>query len=118
MNNTLNQVAGAIGTALLVTIMSTRSETHAAEFTTDAMKNVGGQPTAEMQQQIVTQGMLEGINDAFFVSTFIAGIALVLALFIKRATPANDSFEAKPTAQTNEKKWPSGQLDFNRCCYC
>ena len=29
MNNTLNQVAGAIGTALLVTIMSTRTESQA-----------------------------------------------------------------------------------------
>ena len=39
MNNTLNQVAGAIGTALLVTIMSNRTETHAAEIANEAMNN-------------------------------------------------------------------------------
>ncbi|WP_246943774.1 hypothetical protein [Bacillus pinisoli] len=34
---------------------------------------------------------LEGINDAFFVTVFIAAVALVMAFFIKRATPAEDS---------------------------
>ena len=40
--------------------------------------------------------MLEGINDAFLVATFITGIALVLAFFIKRATSTEDSIERKP----------------------
>lgn len=101
MNNTLNQVAGAIGTALLVTVMSTRTETHAAEIAKEAMKGGamanGGQMTeaavAEMQQQVLMKAMLEGINDAFFVATFIAAAALVLAFFIKRATPMEDSVE-------------------------
>lgn len=100
MNNTLNQVSGAIGTALLVTVMSTRTETHANELAADAMKNVAGQPSkavlAEMQQQIGMKAMLEGINDAFFVATFIAGLALVLAFFIKRAKPAEDAIAGKP----------------------
>ena len=39
MNNTLHQVAGAIGTALLVTIMSNRTETHANELAAAAMEN-------------------------------------------------------------------------------
>ncbi|MCM3705615.1 MULTISPECIES: DHA2 family efflux MFS transporter permease subunit [Cytobacillus] len=101
MNNTLNQVAGAIGTALLVTVMSTRTETHAAEIAKEAMKGGamanGGQMTQaaveEMQQQVLMKAMLEGINDAFFVATFIAAAALVLAFFIKRATPMEDSVE-------------------------
>ncbi|MBN8199833.1 DHA2 family efflux MFS transporter permease subunit [Bacillus sp. NTK034] len=101
MNNTLNQVAGAIGTALLVTVMSTRTETHAAEIAKEAMKGGamanGGQMTeaavAEMQQQVLTKAMLEGINDAFFVATFIAAAALVLSFFIKRATPMEDAVE-------------------------
>lgn len=95
MNNTLNQVAGAIGTALLVTIMSTRTETHAAEIANSAMKNVTGAPTAaalaEMKQQIVMKAMLEGINDAFLVATGITIVALILAFFIKRATPMEGS---------------------------
>jgi EmrB/QacA subfamily drug resistance transporter len=99
MNNTLQQVSGAIGTALLVTIMSNRTETHTTELAADAMKNVAGQPTeaalAEMNQQIAMKAMLEGINDAFLVSAFIAGVALILAFFIKRAKQADDPIEGK-----------------------
>lgn len=103
MNSTLQQVSGAIGTALLVTIMSNRTESYGKELAADAMKNVVGQPTpevlAQMQQQIEIQAMLEGINYAFFISVFIAGLALVLALFIKRATQAEDTIEGKPAGK-------------------
>jgi EmrB/QacA subfamily drug resistance transporter len=95
MNNTAQQVSGAIGTAFLVTIMSNRTETYATEFAADAMKNAVGQPTAEMQQQIAMRAMLEGINDAFLVATLLAVIALVLAFFIKRAKQAEDILEVK-----------------------
>ncbi|MDN3016336.1 DHA2 family efflux MFS transporter permease subunit [Paenibacillus sp. BSR1-1] len=95
MNSTMQQVSGAIGTALLVTVMSTRAKTHATEIGAAAMKHLTKQPTpqviAEMKQQIMMKAMLEGINDAFYVSVFIAGLALVLALFIKRAKQAEDS---------------------------
>ncbi|MDQ0247725.1 EmrB/QacA subfamily drug resistance transporter [Bacillus fengqiuensis] len=101
MNNTLQQVSGAIGTALLVTIMSNRTETYGKELAADAMKNMTGQPTPEalaaMKQQIAMQAMLEGINFAFFVTVFIAGLALVLAFFIKRAKQAEDIIEGKPS---------------------
>ena len=94
MNNTLQQVSGAIGTALLVTLMSTRAESVGRELSGDAMAALGANPSAEaiagVQQQLMMQGMLEGINFAFFVSTFIALVALVLAFFIKRATQAED----------------------------
>ncbi len=64
MNNTLQQVSGAIGTAVLVTIMSNRTATRATELAADAMKNVVGQPTpeaiAQMQQQITMKAMLMG----------------------------------------------------------
>ncbi|MGM0902914.1 MAG: DHA2 family efflux MFS transporter permease subunit [Bacillota bacterium] len=101
MNNTLNQVSGAIGTALLVTVMSTRAETHGTQMAADAMKNATAQPTeaalAEMQQQIEMMAMLEGINDAFFIATFIAALAFILAFFIRRATPAEDPMEEQQT---------------------
>lgn len=94
MNNTMNQVAGAIGTALLVTIMSNRTETHAKEIASDAMKNMTVQPTPEviatMKQQIAMKAMLEGINDSFLVATGIAAVAIILSLFIKRAKPAEE----------------------------
>ncbi|RDW17351.1 MFS transporter [Oceanobacillus arenosus] len=95
MNNTLNQVSGAIGTALLITIMSNREAGLAAQLTAE----VTGQPTAEMQQQIVLESMLGGINFAFLVSTFIIVISLILAFFIKRSTPSvivSDPRHSKP----------------------
>ncbi|WP_342046125.1 DHA2 family efflux MFS transporter permease subunit [Bacillus sp. OTU530] len=104
MNNTLQQVSGAIGTALLVTIMSNRTETHAKELAADAMKHATGQLTPEaiagMKQQIAMKAMLEGVNFAFFVTVFIAGLALVLAFFIKRAKQAEDTIAEK----SSEKK--------------
>jgi EmrB/QacA subfamily drug resistance transporter len=99
MNNTLQQVSGAIGSALLITIMSNRTKTHATDLADSAMKHVTGKPTAEMiaqmKQQIAMKAMLEGINDAFLVSVGIALIALVLAFFIKRAKQAEDPEEVK-----------------------
>ncbi|ULT59786.1 DHA2 family efflux MFS transporter permease subunit [Neobacillus drentensis] len=99
MNNTLQQVSGAIGSALLITIMSNRTKTHATELADSAMKHVTGKPTAEMvaqmKEQIGMKAMLEGINDAFLVSVGIALIALVLAFFIKRAKQAEDPEELK-----------------------
>jgi EmrB/QacA subfamily drug resistance transporter len=107
MNNTLNQVAGAIGTALLVTVMSNRTETHAQELADEAMKTAAGQgaaqPTAEMiaqmKEQIMMKAMLEGINDAFLVATGISIVAFILAFFIKRATQAEDPQEEKEASK-------------------
>jgi EmrB/QacA subfamily drug resistance transporter len=99
MNNTLNQVSGAIGTALLVTVMSNRTESQAVILGEEAQKNFTGQPTEtallEMKQQVMMKAMLDGINFSFFIASLIAIVALVLAFFIKRATQAEDSFEEK-----------------------
>lgn len=60
MNNTMRQVAGSIGTALLVTIMTTR-----------AFPEKG------------IPGLISGVNASFFIATLFAVIALVLAFFIR-----------------------------------
>jgi EmrB/QacA subfamily drug resistance transporter len=103
MNNTLQQVSGAIGTALLVTIMSNRAESKAKELGEAAMANLTEQPTqaalAEMKQQIMMSATLDGINFAFFVSVFIAAVALILAFFMKRAKQAEDSIEENPAGK-------------------
>ncbi|WP_066062397.1 DHA2 family efflux MFS transporter permease subunit [Neobacillus soli] len=110
MNNTMSQVSGAIGTALLVTVMTTRAKTHAAEIVAAAKQHITNPPPVlteamqlKMQQEIQMKAMLEGINDAFYVSVFIAGLALVLALFIKRAKQAEDPGEAKPASEKKMK---------------
>jgi EmrB/QacA subfamily drug resistance transporter len=107
MNNTLQQVSGAIGTALLVTVMTNRAKTHATELGEEAMKQFTTPPSAEalaqMKQQVMAQGMLEGINDAFFVTVFISILALVLAFFIRRAKPAEDQNQEKPAIHVQPK---------------
>lgn len=103
MNSTLQQVSGAIGTALLVTIMTNRTITHATELGKEAMKHLTGLPTKEMKQQIEMKAMLEGINDAFLVTVGISAVALILAFFIKRAKQAEDINEVKPAAKKMAK---------------
>lgn len=82
INNTLQQVAGAVGSAFLISIMNARTESAAKDLA------LSGTPP----EQIVNMAMLEGINFSFFVSTFIALVALLLALFIKKPTrPATEA---------------------------
>jgi MFS family permease len=97
MNNTLQQVSGAIGSALLITVMNNRTKVKAEELAADAMANMGtsasqpsAQATTEIQQQIMNEAMLHGINFTFFISALIAVIALILAFFIKRVKPHHE----------------------------
>lgn len=110
MNNTLQQVSGAIGSALLISVMNNRTESKAKELTSDAMANMdasaaqqSAQATAEMKQHITNQAMLHGINFTFFVSTLIACVALILAFFIKRVKPPHeDQAEEQVTVRSAE----------------
>lgn len=97
MNNTLQQVAGAIGSALLVSIMQNRTETYAADMAEKAMQNAAGvDPTAmeTMQQQLINAAMVEGINDTFLIATVIACVAFVLACFIQKPPKPQEEAEA------------------------
>ncbi len=94
MNNTLQQVSGAIGSALLITVMNNRTKEKAEELAADSLANMSAsaaqpsaQAAADMQQQIMNEAMLHGINFTFFISALIAVIALILAFFIKRVKP-------------------------------
>ncbi|SFP45011.1 MDR family MFS transporter [Salibacterium halotolerans] len=69
MNNTLRQVAGSIGTALLVTVM-----------TTTALNPDGGAP--EMA------GLIHGVNVAFWVASVLGALGFILSFFIKHKTAA------------------------------
>ncbi len=111
MNNTMQQVSGAIGTALLVTVMSTRAKSYGTELAANAFKQAAAAgkavtpaAKAEMEQQIAMQAMLHGINDAFYVTVFLSALALVLAFFIKRATQAEDTIGKKAPAKKHSPK--------------
>ncbi|WP_081413394.1 DHA2 family efflux MFS transporter permease subunit [Aneurinibacillus terranovensis] len=112
MSNTMRQVAGSIGTAFLVTVMSTRSTVHLGDYANNAstanpyfverLNEIGrglaslaglparaGQPLATqviygMAQQ---QSTISGINDAFIIATGITVVALVFSFFINRVVP-------------------------------
>lgn len=91
MNNTLQQVSGAIGSAVLMTVMTNRMESAGVKLFEDAQA-AGEVPTdpegfARMAEQLSTEAMLNGINFAFLISTIVAAVALFLTFFVKRVTP-------------------------------
>lgn len=107
--NTMRQLAGSIGTAILVTVMTTQTTQHLSAFgeeldktnpvVQDHMRELasqyGGQEGAmKVLLQFVNKlSTVEGINDAFIVATIFSVIALVLCLFLQ------SNKKAKATAQ-------------------
>src|SRR5690625_375128 len=79
MNNTLQQVSGAIGSAIILTIMTVRTNNAGTEL---AQEVASGELITQFS--IEHLAMLEGINFSFFISTIFAFVALILALFIKQ----------------------------------
>ncbi|OCA82554.1 DHA2 family efflux MFS transporter permease subunit [Pradoshia sp. D12] len=106
MNSTLNQVSGAIGSALLVSVMTSRTKIHAEELAEKAMSKLTGQPSpeeiAQLEAQIYTQATVDGINDAFFIATFIAVLALILAFFVKRPKRADEQINLQKTQDLSQ----------------
>ncbi|HAR4614945.1 TPA: DHA2 family efflux MFS transporter permease subunit [Staphylococcus aureus] len=107
--NTMRQLAGSIGTAILVTVMTTQTTQHLSAFgeeldktnpvVQDQMRELasqyGGQEGAmKVLLQFVNKlATVEGINDAFIVATIFSIIALILCLFLQ------SNKKAKATAQ-------------------
>ncbi|MEN0426843.1 DHA2 family efflux MFS transporter permease subunit [Staphylococcus aureus] len=107
--NTMRQLAGSIGTAILVTVMTTQTTQHLSAFgeeldktnpvVQDHMRELasqyGGQEGAmKVLLQFVNKlSTVEGINDAFIVATIFSIIALILCLFLQ------SNKKAKATAQ-------------------
>lgn len=96
INNTAQQVAGALGTAVLVTIMTNKLKDEAAILGAKAqaaMQNATTAPTeaqiAEMTQQITQQATLASVNHTFMVATIVSAVAIVLAFFLKRVDVSN-----------------------------
>ncbi|OLN21982.1 MFS transporter [Domibacillus antri] len=83
MNNTLQQVSGAVGSAFLVTLMQNRTESEMERLSESA-----ADPAA--MANIANKAMLNGINFSFTISIFIAIIALILSFFMKRVTPSKE----------------------------
>ncbi|WP_027092867.1 DHA2 family efflux MFS transporter permease subunit [Cohnella thermotolerans] len=70
--NTLQQVSGAIGTALFISIMSNGTKNYMS-----ASKD----PTNPVE---IANGVVAGVNDAFWIGLMIAIVAFIIGLFIRR----------------------------------
>ncbi len=91
INNTFQQVSGAIGTALLLTVMTKRTDAAATSLMDDAVAK-GTIPTDPgklelFEANLINEATLIGINFSFFVAAAIAVLAFILSIFIKRVTP-------------------------------
>ncbi|REE89054.1 EmrB/QacA subfamily drug resistance transporter [Paenibacillus taihuensis] len=93
ISNTIRQVAGAVGTSLLVTIMTSRTKTHL----TDMMISGSAKDT---QEHMIMEASIQGINDAYLVIIAIGIVGLVLAFFIKRVKQATEEDTAAPLTRT------------------
>nr|WP_144928210.1 DHA2 family efflux MFS transporter permease subunit [Paenibacillus bovis] len=109
MNNTLQQVSGAIGTAFMVTIMNKRATSSGEALAAKAQANMdpnADPPSQEVIDQmgklIEHQALLDGITYSFLISTYIAVIALVLAFFIRRVKPPMSEMPKKVAVPTKQ----------------
>lgn len=94
MNNTLQQVSGAIGSAIFLTIMNARMsnwiESRVQDLQSSGEFPVDAQAQQQLVEQLSRQGMLEGITFSFFVAAIVTIVALILSLFIKRVVPKRE----------------------------
>jgi EmrB/QacA subfamily drug resistance transporter len=74
MTNTMRQVAASVGTAILVTVMTT------------AAKGTG------LHSQNITPA-IHGVNLAFWIVTALTGAGLVLSFYIKKTSPPDERVE-------------------------
>ncbi|MBB6675479.1 DHA2 family efflux MFS transporter permease subunit [Cohnella nanjingensis] len=94
MSQTLRNVAGALGTALLVTIMSNKAAAHGKELVLAAKIDPQDAANAAQMAEIGKQATLYGIQHAFVVATWITVLALVLAFFIKKVKPHHETVKS------------------------
>ncbi|NIK78982.1 EmrB/QacA subfamily drug resistance transporter [Paenibacillus castaneae] len=109
VSNTMRQVASSFGTALLVTVMSTRTTEHLVNYSNNLTLNnaiatetigsfnagitaMAGLPTevggayamSILGGLAAKESTIGGINDAFLVATYITIIGIVFSLFLNR----------------------------------
>ncbi|OQR53854.1 DHA2 family efflux MFS transporter permease subunit [Bacillus sp. CDB3] len=111
--NTSRQVAGSIGTAILITLMTQQTTAHVADYgnmlTTsnpilvDKVHGMGqslaalagsaqagdAMSTQLLFGQISKLSAINGINDAFLIATILAGVAWVLSFFLPSGNKPN-----------------------------
>jgi len=99
-NNTIQQVAGAIGTAIFVSIMNARSKSSAADQIAALDPST---ITDQVKAQIGQSALLEGIQFSFVIAAATTLLALILSVFVKRVDVSKEALakiEAEPVPGT------------------
>lgn len=120
--NTVRTVAGSLGTSLLITVMTTRTNTHYNEYVnqvtmtnpqmSNTMQQIGGQLAAHMgvplqtglqtavqfiYQKAMQLSSVQGVDDAYLVATVLSLLALVMSLFLRNIKrPVAKAPESEP----------------------
>lgn len=79
MANTMQQVSASIGTALLITVMTTGARNYAP----NTSSYEAGLSQSEIQQQVADSAVLSGYHSAFLFASILALIGMILAFFLK-----------------------------------
>ncbi|NQX61688.1 DHA2 family efflux MFS transporter permease subunit [Paenibacillus qinlingensis] len=87
MSQTLRNVAGALGTALLVTIMTNTATSRAKDLVVSG--KIDPKDAAAMAD-VTHHATVYGINFSFEIATWMTLIALVLAFFIRKTSPTEE----------------------------
>jgi len=74
MQNTLQSISGAIGTAVMTTIMATQTKLF---ISTEVAKAGSVDPASEQFREISGNGLVHGINMSFVTATIFAVIGLI-----------------------------------------
>nr|WP_210023300.1 MULTISPECIES: DHA2 family efflux MFS transporter permease subunit [unclassified Paenibacillus] len=82
--STLQQVAGAVGTALLVTVMTNSSK----QFVDNA-------PSMKEESALQNLAMMAGMKSAFLLAFGLVAIAWTASFFLKRSVPPEKGSESK-----------------------
>jgi EmrB/QacA subfamily drug resistance transporter len=98
VSNTIRQVAGAVGTSLLVTVMTTRTESHLQ----DMMPTVVAKGLT--QNELITEASIQGVNDAYLVIIGIGIIGLLMSFFIKKVKQASEVESNNPSEKAVAEK--------------
>lgn len=81
ISNTVKQVAGAIGTALLVSVLTNQAKTHAIKLSAEG--------TISDPALLLQKASIAGMNDAYFIVIIFGLAGLALSFFITRTTQAD-----------------------------
>lgn len=104
VNNTAQQVAGAIGTAIFVTIMNKVALSEGARL----IGKTDPQAVSEaVKTSIEQQSLLAGIQYSFFIAFIVNIVALVLAFFVKRVDTGHKPIQKAKTIHKKVKQVPN-----------